>query len=308
MGDFDAQIARLAAGRHGVITLEDVRRVGGTPKMAGRRLAAGRWEHLRRGVYRVAGHPPTWRSDLAAAVAGSGEGALASHRSAARLWGIDGFPRSHPEISVVRHHRPDGVDALIHESTDLVLASPGAIDGIPVSGLERTLLDLGAVVPWTRVEEAVDAVLRRRRTDWPALYEVLVRHSRRGRDGCGRLRAVLDQRYGDRVVPDSRFERFVVRLLQDAGLPTPALQHEVIDHDGIAWRLDLAYPRQRIGLELQSKAHHLSPQAFEQDARKRNALQLLGWSLLEFTWSFYVNRPRELCDQVRTSLRTTDLA
>ncbi|MEL7210057.1 MAG: hypothetical protein AAGK32_17810, partial [Actinomycetota bacterium] len=157
--------------------------------------------------------------------------------------------------------RPIGI---VHESTDLLLAEAEERNGLRVTGLARSLLDLGAVVPWTRVEEAIDDVLRSGRLDWPVLYEALVRHSRQGRDGCGRLRTVLDLRYGDRAIPDSRFERFVARLLVDAGLPAPTLQHPVTDRHGITWRLDLAYPRHRLGIELQSKAHHLNARSFEQ--------------------------------------------
>ena len=206
-------------------------------------------------------------------------------------------------MSVERHRRPSGVAADVHESTDLALAEVVERDGFRVTGIERTLLDLGAVVPWYRVEEAIDDSIRRGLTDWPSLYATLVRHSRQRRDGCGRFRAVLDQRYGDLVVPDSRFERFVIRLLQDAGLSEPIPQHEVIDDNGVAWRIDLAYPEQRVGIELQSKAYHVNAQAFERDKQKLNALRLMGWTILELTWQVYVNRPDLLCRQVRAALR-----
>jgi len=303
MEGFDARVAEWTGRRNGILTMADVCRLDGSSDMARSRVASGRWERVSRGVYRVAGHPPTWESSVAAAVASGGPTAVASHRTAAHLWRIDGFARSRPEISVHRHHRRLRVAGIVHESTDLELADLTEVHGVPVTGFERTLLDLGAVVPWTRVEEAIDDSLRRGRTDWPELYATLVRHSRRGRDGCGRLRAVLDERYGDQVVPDSRFERFVTRLLRDAGLPAPALQHEVTDDEGITWRLDLAYPARRVAIELQSKAHHLNVAAFERDKRKLNALRLLGWTVLEFTWQLYLDKPETLRRQVRAALQ-----
>lgn len=167
----------------------------------------------------------------------------------------------------------------------------------------RTLLDVSAVITPAALEHAIDNVLRTTPTQWPDLYSSLVLHSRRGRDGCGFLRAVLDERFGDKVITDSWFERCVRRLLIDAGFPVPESQCNVYDGAVCLGELDLAWPAARVGIELQSKAYHLNATSFERDPRKLNRIRLLGWEVLEFTWAFYVDHPQELCRQVRLALQ-----
>ena len=77
----------------------------------------GRWRAAGPGVYRIAGTPVTWRSHLLAAVLAGGPGAVASHRSAGALHGLDGCRLGVPEVSVPRgrRYRPGG--ARVHEST-----------------------------------------------------------------------------------------------------------------------------------------------------------------------------------------------
>lgn len=297
---FDHAIAEQARRQHGYVTLEQVRRCGGTKNHIRARVVAGRWKQAGRGLYRITGHPVSWESHLSGAVLAGGPGALASHRSAAVLWHLDGIRPGPAEISVPRHHRPQHLrDVRIHESTDLHLAAPTRRDHIPVTGIDRTILDLGAVVRLDRLETAIDCAVRRRLTDWVALYAVLVGHSRMGRDGCGSLRDVLDRRYGERVVPHSRFERLVESLLTNWGLPKPVRQHPVVGLFDYDIHVDLAYPGAMVGIELQSVAHHLNRESFETDRERLTRLRLAGWTMLEFTWRFYTERPQELINIVR---------
>ena len=97
------------------------------------------------------------------------------------------------------------------------------------------------------LEHAIDATLRTTSTEWPDLYDALVLHSRRGRDGGGRLRAVLDERFGDQVITDSWFERVVRRLLLDVWFPVPESRWNVFDGLTFLGELDLAWPAARVG-------------------------------------------------------------
>lgn len=302
MEGFDARVAAWASRQHSLITLKQILELGGSRQLAHRRVVSGRWKRLHPGVFLVAGHPFTWETRLLAAVLAAGDDALASHRSAAVLWGIERFRPGPPELSVPRHHKPTHLDARVHESTDLHLATPVLRHGIRTTDIVRTLLDVGAVISFDALEHAIDATLRTTPTEWPDLYDTLVLHSRRGRNGCGRLRAVLDERFGDKVITDSWFERVVRRLLLDAGFPVPESQHSLYDGPTFVGELDLAWPDAMVGIELQSKAHHLNSTSFESDPQKLNRIRLLGWTVLEFTWRFYVEHPETLCTQVRTAL------
>jgi hypothetical protein len=302
MVSIDAAVAEVASRQHSLITLGQLIDLGGNRQLAQRRVASGRWRTVERGVYLIAGHPFTWETRVLAQVLAAGPGALASMRCGAVLWDIEDFNPGPPEVSVPRGHKPRHLNARIHESTDLHLAAPVMRRGIPTTGLVRTLLDVSAVITPEALEHAIDATIRTTPTEWPDLYGTLVVHSRRGRDGCGFLRAVLDERFGDKVITDSWFEKVVRRLLLDAGFPVPESQWNVYDGPVFIGELDLAWPEHRVGVELQSKAHHLNPTAFERDAEKLNLVRLLGWDVLEFTWNFYKTRPEKLCAQLRQAL------
>lgn len=174
------------------------------------------------------------------------------------------------------------------------------INGILTTGIDRTILDLAAVVSPTKLNHAVDAVIRQKLTTWPDLYHVLVIHSRRGRNGCGPLRKILDARFGDTAIPDSRWNRNVGSLLFDAGLPEPEYEYEITGSGGeFVARVDLAYPNDRVAIELDSVRWHLNHASFRDDPRRKNKLMLEGWTVLTFTWSDYVDTPNDLVRTVR---------
>lgn len=115
MAGIDVEMAVIAARQHSLIALEQLIGLGGSRQLAHRRVKAGLWRRVESGVYFVCGHPFTWEARVLAQVLAAGEGALASHRAGAVLWGVEGFRRGRPEISVHRHRRPLGLDARVHE-------------------------------------------------------------------------------------------------------------------------------------------------------------------------------------------------
>ena len=300
MHDIDRHVAQLATRQHGLITAAQVASFPAPRPLATRRLAAGRWVEVAEGVFRVAGAPVTWHSQQLAAVLAAGAGAVASHRAAGVLWGLDGCRPGLPEVTVPRgrRYRPDHARA--HQSTDLHLVRPVTREGIPTTPPARTLLDLGAVVPLGRVHLAVDDARRRRLVTWDDLLATLVAHARRGRGGVAKLRAILDEHFGETAVTESGFERLVVARLVQAGLPRPVLQHEVVV-GGRNFRLDLAYPDQRIAIELDGSIH-LRRDVWEADHARQNALVLAGWMVLRFTWRDYLDRGPFLVGEVRRAL------
>jgi very-short-patch-repair endonuclease len=301
MHDIDRQVAWLATRQHGLITAEQVSALPALRPIARRRVSTGRWVKVAEGVYRIGGAQVTVESQVLAAVLAGGDGAVASHRTAGLLWGLDGCRPGMPEVTVPRgrRYRPAGVR--VHQSTDLHLVRPVLRNGIPTTPPARTLLDLGAVVPLGRVHLALDDARRRRLVTWDDLLATLVAHARRGRGGVAKLRAILDEHFGEVAVTDSGFERLVVARLVQAGLPTPMLQHEVVV-DGRTFRLDLAYPDRRVAIELDGSVH-LRRDVWEADHARQNALVLAGWVVLRFTWRDYLERAPFLVAEVRRALQ-----
>src|SRR5205807_6916903 len=107
MKTLDDQANPLAEKQHGVFAHWKLRPC--SHHAVAHRLNSGAWEHLFEGVYRLPGTPRTWRQRLMAAVLAGGPNAAASHRSAAALLGIPGFPEGIVEITTPRrrrHRRP----------------------------------------------------------------------------------------------------------------------------------------------------------------------------------------------------------
>lgn len=296
----DALVAELAADQHGLITRAQATALGLTSSSIGRRLQSGRWRRTGHGVYAIAGSVRSWEQDLLGlCLAGRG---VASHRSAAALWCIAGFLPGVLELTVRRGGERRPGRARVHQSTDLDRIEPVLRRGIPTTPLDRTVLDLGAVLRFEDYLLVVERVVRSGALTWRDLLDVLVRHARRGRDGVGRLRAALEDGYGA-TPTDSDFEVLVERLLRDAGLPRPVRQHVVVDRTGrpVA-RIDLAFPAARLAIELDGRAYHSDPTAFERDRSRQNELVLLGWTVLRFTWQQFLDRPDRLVAEVRAAL------
>lgn len=289
---------------HAVISRSEARDLGLTDRMISRRLANGTWVRMAPQVFRLAGATPTWLAKQRGAALSVG--GLASHRSAARLHGIPGYGTQRTEVTIDSRrslqHRP-GV--AIYRSKQLHLAQPVDIRGVPVTGIGRTVLDLASVVSDTRLEEALDHVVGQRKVSWPDLYEVLVRHAARGRNGCRSFRALLDQRYGDTELPDSIFNRRVGRLLTDVLLnESLRFEYNVLDADGkFITRVDLAFPEHRLAIECDSVKFHLNRDSFVRDRRRQNRLTNASWTVLNFTWWDFVDKPSELVATVRQALR-----
>lgn len=296
-----AQLRAHMAAHHGVASRQEARELGVSDSSLRRMIGRGEAVRAHPGVYRAAAHPRTWMSTARSIALSSG--GVISHRAAAALWGIDGFPFALQEATIGYEQTVRMPGATLHRSKQLSLIDDRTIEGIPVTGIARTILDVAGVVGPKRLDLAIDAVLRMKLLDWPDLYEVLVRHSAKGRNGCGKLRKILDVRYGDMSIPDSLWNRNVGTLLADAGLPEPAYEHEIVSASGdFVARVDLAYPRQRVAIELDSVRWHLNRQSFEADPRRKNSLLLEGWKVLTFTWADYVGDPTALVKTVRASL------
>jgi hypothetical protein len=91
-------------------------------------------------------------------------------------------------------------------------------------------------------------------------------------------------------------------VMIDGGLPTPVLQHEVVDADGRTWRLDFAWPEYRVAAEYDGIDWHSGPEAFVRDRRRSAALQEIGWVIVTLVAEDVRYRSRELVRRIETQL------
>ena len=238
--------------------------------------------------------------------------AVASHRAAARLHGLDGF--DHPgmaviEGSVTRGFRLDLPNTVTHHITPLDDVDVTEVNGLSCTSVARTLADLGAVVGPHLVGRALTSA-RRKGTSVVAIRRTTERLHRPGPVGTGTLLRLLDAVPHEGSVPDSWFEELLARCLDDPSLPPVVRQCPIIADDGrIVARTDLGIPSVKLGLEAHSRRFHFGPIKGRLDEERDLAVAACGWELLYLGWHA-ARRPAEVLAVVRSvvAARSRELA
>jgi hypothetical protein len=301
--DADRLIAQIAERNHGIFSSAHTRQVGFRAEDVYRRVAGERWRSIHHGVYRLAGTPLSWRGALLAACWAGGTRAAASHRSAAQLWQLPGGSEQPIEIVCPRWRRARHEGLVVHETKVLDALDLFEVDGIPVTTVGRTLLDLGAVRGPRTVELALENALRRELTTIAALRPMLRRLGRQGRNGVGVLRALLDERDPQRRVTESDMEMRLLQVLRSNGLPEPVPQFEIFVGKRFVARVDFAYPPWRVAVEYESYQEHTGKAALDRDNPRRNAILAARWKPIGATPEDVRTGGRRLCAQIRAAAR-----
>jgi|tagenome__1003787_1003787.scaffolds.fasta_scaffold20871574_2 very-short-patch-repair endonuclease len=282
------QIARnsiwtLVERQHGVVSRTQLLDCGLSRKMIERRLAAGRLHSLWRGVYAVGRPNVTARGWWMGAVLACGGGAVLSHESAARLWGIRETKTGHErergrpaliDVSVPgnRTHRLRGIR--VHRRTGPLESDRFIHAGIPVTTPGRTLIDIATELSPGELEAAVSQADKLGLLDPEALRLEVERH--RGADGVASLRRLLDRQTF--ALTDSELERRFLRLAGRARLPLPSTQQVVS-----GFRVDFFWPDLRLVVETDGLRYHRTPAQQTKDRRRDQTLLAAGFSVLRFT-------------------------
>ena len=148
------------------------------------------------------------------------------------------------------------------------------MDGIPVTGPVRTLVDLAAVTgPWT-IEHLVNEADLRDLVDPVFLREALEEF--RGQRGVARLRAVLDPRWFRPT--RSGLERAFLRLADRGGLPVPATRAWVS-----GFEVDFFWEELGLVVETDGLRYHRTAAGQADDRRRDQAHAAAGLTTLRFT-------------------------
>ncbi|MEL7209773.1 MAG: type IV toxin-antitoxin system AbiEi family antitoxin domain-containing protein [Actinomycetota bacterium] len=301
MHRLEPEIAEIAASQHGLVTSSQLAELGVGRALPARRCQSGQWRAAAPGVFAIAGSPRTFHQRVLTAQLAAGPGALISHRTALLLWQVRPATRIPIEVCIPRgrsHSRP-GV--IVHESRDLHLARPEVIDGIAVTGLARSLLDLGAVLPGG-VRKAVWAARRTHDLAWGELLSTLALHGRQGRSGVGPLRVVVSQHYGE-VAGDSATEDHAYALLDDSVLvPRPERQIPIRCADGVVVTVDLGWPGHRVLVEIDGVDHLTNEDLQQKDRHRRNQLEIAGYTVLNYTGRLLRECPDQFVRDARDML------
>ena len=230
---------------------------------------------ITRGAYVSRAVPLTPANMVAAALAVLPASALASHRTAAVLFGapVDFAPRLEfalpPDVYRARRR---GIRMHVR---DLTAADRTFLDGTPITSGAQTWLDLAAVLPPDELVAVGDSLYRGEHLDAESVSERLDRAG--GIRGVARARALAPM-----LTPQasSRPESLTRFWLIDSGLPSPVPQVPIHDRWGreVAHG-DLGYPEWRVVIEYEG-LQHADPRQFGMDIDRYSLMAADGWLVL----------------------------
>ena len=137
----------------------------------------------------------------------------------------------------------------------------------------------------------MDTALQRH-TELQHLWLAQVRN--KGRYGSPRARILLQAaENGSR----SKAERLFIKLLRQHSITGWVANHPVG-----GYVVDVAFLGPKVAVEIDSWAFHTDPEKFEYDRQRQNALILLGWQVLRFTWRDLTEQPDRVSAELKRAI------
>jgi hypothetical protein len=245
-----------------------------SPSAIHRWVGNGRLRPEHRGVYavghRATGHLGRWMSGVLA----SGPGAVLSHQNAAAH--LDLRKMSSAAIHVTTPRRPRVQGVVAHRVRGLHPDDWAVVDGIPVTSVARTHLDMAEMLALRQMIRVIEQAERIGVFDLNAIHAVIGRNP--GRHGISPLRAALAAIQGEPPRTNSEWERDLLDFCDDYDIPRPVL-NVVVE----GYVVDAFWPEHKVIVELDSYEFHRARSAFVADRAKICALQLAGYRVLPIT-------------------------
>lgn len=299
MANIDA-CYRWAATRHGVIS-RPIATGFISHDFVDRLVREGKWTRRYPGVYIVSPSACAWRQELMALQWWLGDGGVVAGISAARLHDLEPCRKLEQLQFIIDRVRAAPGSVTFRRSTlrsnDIVM-----IDGFRVTDVHRTLLDLGRELPSTDLEAAVEDAFRRRKSSVGHLTLRLKKYGGKGVRGCAPLRKIVDN-WGDKPVSQSWLALKVEQSLRVRGIPPPVREFVINDDLGaFVARVDLAWPNDRVVVDVQSRQFHEQDPDWQADKTRFNRLGSLGWTLFQVTHKHWRTERIETLAQIRRAI------
>lgn len=279
-------ILEIAADQYALFTAAQWKDAGLSRRKLRYKRTSGVVREVHPGVFALAGAPASLEQHVLAACLSVG--GVASHRSAAHLWGFRKFESEAVEVLVRKDHTPSREGVKVRRTGRLDGADTTVLRGIPITTRARTLLDLCDVSPQL-AEGAINGALHRRQVSVRQLERVL---DRVGPQHPGSLRyreLVMPFTAGQRPTESELEDDFLELVIRRYGLPLPVRQHPVG-----RLRIDFAYPELVLGVEIESVRAHAAREDVYRNASKANTL--LEWWILRFTFDDVQRWPEETAE------------
>lgn len=292
-------LLEVASRHHGLLRVDLAQLHGVTRERLDRLRSRGLLTFEGHNVYRVTGSQATWRQQVLRGVWTTGTASFASHRTGAAIWGLNKGRGIEVLVPKGSGARPAGVR--VHETRHLTGIDVDERDSIRVTSIERTLVDLAAIVRMGRLARLLDEAHEQGLTTYRRVAQRLACMPTRGRKGVVMLRVLLEERIGTPAEAKNTFEEIMVGILQRSELPAPVRQQRVDSETG-RYYLDFAWPEHMVAVECDGLESHGSPAAMAYDLHRQNTIIEAGWGLRRFPWSAVRFHPEQTLDTIRRAL------
>jgi hypothetical protein len=241
-------------------------------------VRTGRLRVVHRGVYAVGGSVLRVEGRRLAAVLACGAGAVLSHRSAAAHWGMLATGQTHVDVAApASRHGVPGIR--LHRTRSLDAQDTTSHEGIPITTVHRTLLDLASTARPAELERALAQAMHLQLYDQRAIDDVIARSN--GHRGTGALARATKRPV---QVTKSEWEDRMLRIVGGAGLPEPICNESLHVPDHGECKPDFYWPAHHLIVETDGWEAHRTLAAFRADRAKDAALTAAGYRVLRFTW------------------------
>jgi hypothetical protein len=295
--DVDTAVARLSRRQHGAWSRTQAVSAGATRSMIYTRLRNGVWARLDTAVFGHVACHPTWERSVMAAVLAE-PWAVASHRTAAVLHGLEGFRRGRPEVTVAPGANARGRLAIVHRGVDVRTTT---VQGMPTVSLAQCFVDLAQVVGEGRLRTALAAKANVAPSVLEAARDRYCDLAPRGGRDLRPLRRVLD-RFGAGTAPDpSELEKRLRRVLAAPEIPEIEWEAPFPGRHPGRQRVDGLVRAWSLIIEGDGRTWHTRVDDFENDRRRDAEAAATGLLTLRFTWHQLTTTPDWVRDVVMTT-------
>jgi len=182
----------------------------------------------------------------------------------------------------------------IHRTRTLPARDIASKDGIPVTSVARTLLDL-AGISGSRLDEFFDSAARSRLLERGELLPILDRGP--GWRGIGRLRHLIEE--WDPLLATSRsdLEMKFLRICRQSQLPEPRMNSRVAGYE-----VDFMWPQKQLVAEVDGFEFHSGQAAFESDHIRDADLAMAGYRVVRFTYRKVMFEPAFVTSRLKVLL------
>ncbi|MEY2434383.1 MAG: hypothetical protein QOC92_4108 [Acidimicrobiaceae bacterium] len=268
-----------------------------------RRLGSGVWRRALPGVYVLPSAPSTFQQRLWIGWLAVGPLATVSFESAAQVRCIPNVLRNRLTFTVAHsgYQRIPGVT--IHQLSDVLPGHVTSIDGLPVTTVPRTVVDLAAVVTSKRLLHIVEDTKHAGLASYVEIGECLASVARRGKPGVRALTRVLDTFQGGKATPNSRLERDLLEAIRRGRLPLPIAQFPFPGRQFVKGCVDFAYVDAKLVVEADGRRWHTRIQDIARDHERDGDAAEAGWLTLRLLYEHIVGDPEGTARRVRAVLK-----